>query len=133
MGVMDVIKRIAENRKEKSEKFKEMEDQYMLEKKLMERQKSANKREYEDYVKKQEEDQIKKALDKIHKRQSKDNWKSGNSLIGNKCNMLKDDRPILKEKNIFQDNKNIFTGNKNLFKGDGKSMSASKQEMFFKW
>jgi len=115
MGLMNAIKRIAENRKDKSEKFKQMEEDYMLEKKLMERQKSSNLREYEKYLRDKEEERVKLALDKIHKHQQKEFWKNKNSILESGNNILKDDNPILKQKNIFTNNKNIFAGDKGCF------------------
>ena len=51
-----------------------------IEKMLEERQKSSNQRELEKYMKDQREIQIKNELDKIHKKQTKENWKGSNLL-----------------------------------------------------
>jgi len=124
MGLMDVIRRMANKKSERSEKFKQMEEDYRLNKMLMDRQKSSNERELESIMKKKREDNIKKQLNAIHKQQTKDTWsdhsilKSSNILKEDK-KIMRDNKPILHQKNIFLDNKTKIplTGN----------------EMFFRW
>ena len=114
MGIMDTIRKLSESKKMKSEKFKQMQEDDRLNEMLYERKKSANERELEGYYKKKREEQIKKELDVIRKRQTKEAW-SGNSFKDKY--MFKSDRPILKEKNIFIDQKtNIpITNKKGMF------------------
>lgn len=126
MGLMDTIRRINENKKASSEKFKQMQEEYKLNKILEDRQKSSNERELENYYKKQRESEIKEALDKIHKQQNKDSWKGTISL--KQKDMLKDDRPILKEKNIFANQKSVLVDNKNKV-----PLQNKRQGMFFRW
>jgi len=124
MGLMNIIRRMANKKSERSEKFKQMEEDYRLNKMLMDRQKSSNERELESIMKKRREDNIKQQLDSIHKQQTKDTWsdhsilKSSNILKEDK-KIMRDDKPILHQKNIFLDNKTKIplTGN----------------EMFFRW
>ena len=115
MSVMDIIRNWSEKRKEKSETFKKMQEQDRLENMLLERKKSANRRELEKFYKDEEEAEIKKQLDIIHKKQNQDNWKS-NSILNKDKSIMKTDRPILKEKNIFKGNKNMFVDNGSMFK-----------------
>jgi len=115
MSVMDMVRNWSEKRKEKSETFKKMQEQDRLDNMLQERKKSSNRRELEKHFKDEEEAEIKKQLDIIHKKQNKDNWKS-NSILNKDNSIMKTDRPILKEKNIFKNNKNMFVGNKSMFK-----------------
>ena len=115
---MDVIRKMGEKKAVTKAKFKEAQENLKIETMLIERQKSANQRELEKYIKDQRELQIKCELDKIHHKQNKENWK-GNNLLKGQTNILKDDRPILKEKNIFMDDKI----NNPFMKGEG---------MFFK-
>jgi hypothetical protein len=119
MGVMALVRKWQERKKEKSEKFKQMQEEDKLNEMLLERKKSSNRRELERYYKEQEEKQIKEALDKIHKQQNKESWKGNN--FNNKMTILKDDRPILKEKNIFMDNKNKVP------------IQTQREGMFFRW
>jgi len=115
MGIMSMIRKMNEKKAEKSEKFRQMQEDDKLNSMLEERKKSANKRELERFYKDQEEKQIADALKQIHDKQNKDNWKG--SYLNGKY-MFKDDRPILKEKNIFVDNKNkvpIQTKDKGMF------------------
>ena len=121
MGLLQrLVQGMSGDRKEFKEKFKEAEMQLKIEKTLEERQKSSNRRELERWEKDQEEKQIKEALDKIHKQQNKENWKSPHQVLSKGKSILKDDRPILKEKNIFLDKKNNIP----FVKGENQ---------FFKW
>ena len=121
MSIMDVVRNWSDKRKEKSETFKQMQEQDRLDEMLHERKKSSNRRELEKFYKDKEEEAIKKQLDKIHKKQNKDSWKS-NSMLDKGATIMKDDRPILKEKNIFKTNvpaKRNRTYNKNMFMSGG--------------
>jgi len=104
MSVIDIIRKWQESKKEKSEKFKEMQENDKLTRMLEERKLSSNERELNRYMKEQREKKIKETLDEIHKKRNHESWK-GSNIVG-KATMLKDDRPILKEKNIFIDNRN---------------------------
>ena len=104
MSVMDIIKKISGNKSETKQKFKQMQEDDRLQTMLEQRKLSANERELEKYMKDQREIQIKNELDKIHKKQNHENWK-GDNILKSQTNILKNDRPILKEKNIFLDNK----------------------------
>lgn len=125
MGIMDVIKRISENKSESSKKFKEMQEQDRLETMLEERKKSSNRRELEKYFRDKEEKYVKEQLDVIRKKRNRDSWK-GDSILKSQGNILKTDKSalaggksILKDKNIFLDHKS--------------NMPITKKEMFFKW
>ena len=115
MSVMDLIRKMGERKKITKEKFKEAQENMKIEHMLEERQKSANQRELERYMKEEKESQIKYELDIIHKKQNHENWK-GTNLLKQKS-ILTNDRPILKEKNIFMDNKinNPFIQGKGMF------------------
>jgi hypothetical protein len=121
MGLLqNLIKGVSGEKTEFKQKLKEAEMDMKINKSLEEKSKSANKRELERYIKEKEESDIKVALEKIRKQQTKENWKGTHKLLGGKANMMKTDRPILKEKNIFVDKRNDIPFTK---KGD----------MFFKW
>ena len=115
---MDLVRKISQNKAEKKKKFKEMQEEVRLQQMVEDRQKSSNRRELERYMKEQEEAQIKAALDKIHKKQNKENWK-GNNILKQDTDILNNDRPILMEKNIFLDNKT--------------KIPMSGNNLFFKW
>ncbi len=123
MGIMDLVRKISANKKEKSAKYKELEEDARLNKMLIERSKSSNRRELEKYYKDQEEKQVKEALDKIRKKRSHDSWKSDNSILKSQTNIMKTDKSalasgksILKQKNIFLDHKsNNPIDKKNMF------------------
>ena len=107
---MDVIRRMGEKRKETKEKFKQLQQDDKLNTMLEERKKSSNQRELEKYYKDQEEKSIKEALDKVHKQQTQDSWKG--TTLSKQPNILRNERPILKEKNIFKNKTNMFLDNK---------------------
>ena len=107
---MDIIRKMGERKKATKEKFKEAQENMKIEKMLEERQKSSNQRELEKYMKNQRELQIKNELDKIHKKQNQDNWKGTTLTKG--ASILKNDNPILKQKNIFKNQGNMFLDNK---------------------
>lgn len=119
MGIMDLIRKISQNKAETKKKFKQMQEDDRLQNMLEERKKSSNRRELERYEKEQEEKAIKEALDKIHHKQQEDTWSGRNSIMNSKTTILKEDRPILMEKNIFLDNKT--------------KIPMSGNHMFFKW
>lgn len=100
MGMMEVLRKMAEKKAVKKEKFREAQEDMQIQKTIEERQKSANRRELEKYYKEEEERRIKEELDKIRKQKTKEMWK-GNTLERG-SSILRNDRPILKEKNIFR-------------------------------
>lgn len=109
MGVKEIISGILERQKAKKEKFKEMEEDYLLRKKLEDRMKSSNERELEKYLKDQREKQIKIKVDKIHKQQNHNMW-HGNQILKSDYNILHDEKPILKQQNIFKGKANLSGG-----------------------
>lgn len=104
MGIIqNLIKGMGKDKAEFRAKYKEAEQEQKINEIIRNRKLSSNQREYEAYLKRQNEEMIKRELDKIHKKQNQDSWKSN---MFNGDSMLKNDRSILKEKNIFIDNKN---------------------------
>jgi len=120
IGIMDIIRKWNEHRVENKKEFKQKvtdaQQERRIEKTLNDREKSSNERELEKYMKQQRELRIKDELDRIHQKQTKENWKG--SMSKEKMNILKNDKPILKEKNIFLDNKskNPMTQRRMYFK-----------------
>jgi hypothetical protein len=90
-------------------KFKQAEMEKKIEETIENRAKSSNERELIAYQNKMREDDIKKELDKIHKKQGKEIWKGQHNILAKEKSILTNDRPMLKEKNIFKNNKHIFT------------------------
>lgn len=85
---------------------------------IHERKKSANQRDLEKRIENKREEQIKVELNKLRKQDNKENWKSSNMVLSKGADILKNDRPILKEKNIFMDDKHKITftkGGENMF------------------
>jgi len=125
MALIDLIKRISQKKSERSQKFKELEEDYHLQKMLEERQKSSNQRELERYMKENHENNIKRQLDIIRKVKTQEAWKDssilkgGNKILDTNNDMLKNDTPMLQQKNIFMEHKT-------------KPLMTNKS-MFFKW
>jgi len=126
IGIMDVIRKFSENKKEKSQKFKAMQEDDRLSEMLEARKLSSNERELIAYHKKKREENIKKQIDVIRKKRNEESWKSSNSILKSgksilheDTKILSNDRPILGQKNIFLDNKS--------------HIPISKERLFFKW
>lgn len=111
MGLKEAISRMIEKKREKKLRFKEMEDEYRMEKMLEEKQKSSNERELERFLKEKRELVIKNNLEKFRKQKQKETW-NGNQILKGKIvsegkpSILKNDKPILNTKNIIMDIKN---------------------------
>ena len=118
MGIIEKLKGLSSNKKEFKEKLKQAQEDDKVMALLEERKKSSNQREVERLLKRDEEDRYKKFLDKRRQKETKELWSSkSNSVINSQKSMLKSDRQILKEKNIFLDNKSDipFTNKRNMF------------------
>ena len=106
MGLMDTIRKFSEKKSLDKQKFKEAQSDRKIEKLLNDREKSSNERELESIMKQKREDNIKNELDKIHKEQNSEMWKSKHGVLDKGISITRNDRPILKEKNIFLDKRN---------------------------
>ena len=105
MGIKELMSKLTRRR----EKYKEMDEDYRLQKKLIDRQKSSNERELEGYMKRQREENIKQQLEQFHNKDRDELW-HGSSIFKGDKSILTNDKPILKEKNIFKGNKYLFGG-----------------------
>jgi len=124
MGIMNVVRKWKERNSEKSEKFKELQEDDRLQTMLEERKKSNNQRELEKYYRDKQEEQYKKAIDKIHQQQSSDSWK-GKQLFTGQKNIMKSEKNILNN-----DRKGVLE--KSMFL-DKRNSAVSKEALFFKW
>jgi len=118
--LQEILQGMRQNKSEFKEKLKEAQMQDKIQRTVEERKMSSNERDLLKRMKQKREEGIKTQLDKIRKQENKDNWKS-NSILAQETNILKNDRPILKEKNIFVDNKNKVP------------MQTKRKGMFFRW
>lgn len=118
MGLMDLIRKMSGKKQVTKQKYKEAEEDLRIHQLLEERQKSSNRRELERYMKEAEEEKIKETLDKIRHQKTSDDWGGKSSLMNQKMTILKNDKPILMEKNIFLDN---------------QTKVPMGGDMFFKW
>lgn len=118
MTIMDLIRKMSGRKAVTKAKYKEAEEDLRIHQLLEERQKSSNRRELERYYKEAEEEKIKIELDKIRHGKTSESWSGKNSLMNQKMTILKNDKPILMEKNIFLDN---------------QTKVPMGGDMFFKW
>ena len=128
MGLIQkLLGKTSEDKIEFKKKFKEAQQEQKIQKLLDERSMSSNERELISIQKKERESQILEELKKIRKQENKDNWKS-NSILTKGSSILKDDRPILKEKNIFKTSKKMVVDNRNKV-----PLQTKDKGMFFRW
>ena len=117
---MGLLKRLLgksqENKVEFKRKLKFAQEEDRIERTIAERAKSANQREVERYIKEGEEKEYKKILDEIRHKNNSDMW-SSNTILTSQKSILKDDRPILKEKNIFKMGKKKVKSKGGMFRG----------------
>lgn len=114
MGLIQkLLRKSGEDKQEFKKRLKEAEMEYKVQKKLEDKLKSSNERELEAHMKKLREDDIKTKLDRIHKQQNKEMWKGKHQILDKGKSILTDDRPLLKEKNIFKSKSNL--NNKGMF------------------
>ena len=107
---MGLIKKLlgksSENKAEFKAKLKNAQEEEKIDRIIRERAKSANQREVERYIKEGEETEYKKILDKLRDEQNSEMWGGkGKNVLNSQKSILRDDRPILKEKNIFMEKK----------------------------
>jgi len=106
MGIIDMVRKFSEKKSVDKKRFKEVETERKIERILNDREKSSNERELEKIMKQKREDGIKAELDKIHHSQNQEMWKSKKSVMDGGTPITRNDRPLLKEKNIFLNKKN---------------------------
>ena len=92
---MSIIDNVMTKLKARKEKVREIEENYKIERKITERRKNANEREYERYVEEERQKQIESELKKFRQQKSNDIWNT----------------------NCFTNNKNLFNG-ANTFQGN---------------
>jgi len=104
MGLIQkLLGKSQENKAEFKAKLKQAQEEDKIERLIQERAKSSNQREVERYVKEGEEKEYKKILDEIRHKNNSDMWSSkDNTILNSQKNILKNDRPILKEKKLFK-------------------------------
>ena len=94
MGIKEILARAFS----KSEKYKEMEEDYRLQKILHERQKSSNERELERFHEEGRQKRINEDLNNIRKKKQREMWTHN----VDRSNMFKGQDNILKQKSLFE-------------------------------
>ena len=106
MGVKELLSSLLH----KNSRVKELIEEKRAERLAEQREKNSNERELERFYEEKRQENIKKQLEHFRKLKQRDNWKT---TINKDKYMFKDDRPILKEKNIFKNNKSQFLNRSN--------------------
>ena len=96
----------------KNERVKEILEERRSQRLAEQRDKNSNERELERYYEELRQKKIKEQLEQFRKTDPRNSWKSN---IMDKSYMFKDERPILKEKNIFKGNKSTMLNSRNNF------------------
>ena len=96
------VKELLSNLLHKNNRVKELIEEKRAERLAEQREKNSNERELERYYEEKSQENIKKQLEHFRKQKQRDNWKT---TINKDKYMFHDDRPILKERNIFKNNR----------------------------
>ena len=116
--LQEILQGMGKDKSEFKEQLKQAQMDDKIHRTIEERKMSSNERDLLKRMKQKREDGIKKQLDVIRKKENSENWKSKNLILAQGATILKNDRPILKEKNIFLDKKSDIPFNKKrLFNG----------------
>lgn len=110
-----MIKEIIEKLRERKAKYKELDENYRLNKMLAERQKSANERELERYMEEERQARIKTELEHFRNKRKQEN-NNGSKMMKSKYIFKDNGHNILKSKNIFENQKNLFMMKGNMLK-----------------
>ena len=120
MGFKELLERMKEKKEMKKDMFKKAEAQLQIQKLLEERQKSANQRELERYMKEDEEKNIKENLEYYRAKRQQDISHNHNPL-DTKNVTTHSDWEILKNKSIFKgDSNSSMLKQKNIFVHNAK-------------
>ena len=99
---------------------RDLDESMRVEKIVNERQKSANQRELESYIKEDQEQQIKEQLEFMRRKRDKDIKFNHNPL--NTKNIMKSQWEIMKEKNMFKGKSNMFSNQEFIHKSNNRLM-----------
>ena len=92
---MGLLKKFIEGYKRKKEKYQEVEEDYQVQKMLVQRQKNANERELESYYEELRQRKINSELAKMRKMKQDEMWKGNVFKNGNR--KLYCDKSLMKE------------------------------------
>jgi len=113
MTFKEIIKKIGERKKERSEKFKELDENDRLNNLIETRKKPSNERELEQFMEKERQKKINTLLEHYRKKE-RDEINFAHNPINAPNITNKSDFNILKEKKLFNKNKNMFANNKSV-------------------
>jgi len=100
MTLKETLQKLTGKNNEYKRQFQEEQVQRKIQRILNEREKNANERELERYIEEERQRKIKMALDGYRKKHQREFWHTNS--INKGWDVLKDDRPILKQKCIFK-------------------------------
>lgn len=124
MTFIEAIKKIGERKKERSEKFKELDENDRLSTLIETRKKPSNERELEQFIERDRQEKIKQLLEHYrNKERDEINFAHNPINVPNITN--KSDFNILKEKRLFKQG-NMFSNQKNIIKSNNKLLNNGK-------
>ena len=107
MGFRDILKKAGEKARERKEMLKAADDELRIHKILEERQKSANQRELEGYMKEEYEKEVKERLDVMRKERDQD-INFGHNPLDTPNITNSTEWEVLKERNMFNNRGDYF-------------------------
>lgn len=107
-----MLKQFLERLREKKRMQQDMEDEYNVSTKLMQKRKSANERELEKYMEEERQEMILNRL-KQYRKKRLDEFYHGNNIMINNKKMLSNGNN--KQKNLFAGKACMLKDNKKLF------------------
>lgn len=119
MGFKEIIQNFKNRKIADKEQFKQAERELRISQMLENRQKSANERELEGYMKEDREKEIKVALEQMRIKKRDDINFNHNCLdTPNITNHV--DWEVMKERNMFKGNKNMFSNQPSIHRNNPK-------------
>jgi hypothetical protein len=104
-----MIKEYLQRIKERKQKFKDIQDEHNIQKRIIEREKSSNERELEKYLEEDRQKDIKNKLDRYRKQKSHSLFNDSSMLKNNKILFKNEDKyNMMKQKNIFSGGSNVI-------------------------
>lgn len=106
MGFKEFIQNLGNKSRERKELLRQVDNEVRVQKIIEDRQKSANERELERFLKEEREEAIKEELN-VHRKIRDEEIKFGHNPLNTK-NIMKSQWEVLKEKNQFNKRSNMF-------------------------
>lgn len=121
MGFTDLIRALGEKQRQRKELARQMEEQVRIKQMIEDKQKSANERELERFMKEEREEHIKEEL-AFYRKKRKDEIAFGHNPLNIKNITNHTDWEVLKERNLFAGKGNMFSNEATVMKNNPNLM-----------